>query len=256
MAMLFDSHTHLNSDSFQEDFSEIIERIIEGGIGGVMNVGFDLPSSELAVEQAELFDWCWCSVGCHPSDVDTMDDKKLERLRELSSHPKVKAIGEIGLDYHWDDVPPEIQREWFRKQIRLAKEVGLPVIIHSRDAPEETMNILKEEEAFETGVLMHCFSGSAELGREYIKLGAMISIPGTVTFKNNRKQVQVAEELPLDRLMVETDAPYLTPVPFRGKRNEPSYVRYTAEKVAEIRGLSFEEVAEATNRNARAFFGI
>ncbi len=256
MAGLFDSHTHLNDDAFKEDMEEVIKKIEEVGVEAIMNVGCDLPSSVLAIEQAEAWDWCYCAVGCHPSDVDTMTEEVLEKFRTMAAHPKVRAIGEIGLDYHWDDVPRPVQQEWFRRQIRLAKEVGLPIIIHSRDAHEETMNILKEEKAFETGVLMHCFSGSAELARQYVKLGARVSIPGTVTYKNSKKLVEVVETVSLDHLMIETDAPYLTPVPYRGRRNEPSYVRYTAEKVAEIKGITYEEVVEATNRNARAFFGI
>ena len=209
-----------------------------------------------AVEQAHEYEWCYAAVGCHPHDAKTMDEETLEKFRELSADPKVKAIGEIGLDYYYDLSPRDTQREWFRRQIRLAKEVGLPIIIHDRDAHEECMNILKEEDAFPNGVLMHCYSGSAEMAKEFVKLGAMLSIPGTITFKNNKKQKEVVKSVPLEHLMVETDAPYLTPVPFRGRRNEPAYVKYTAQMVAEVLQKDRQEVIDATNANARRYFGI
>lgn len=256
MAGLFDSHTHINDEWLLEDIDEVVKRIEETGLEYVMNVGCDLPGSILAVEQAHKYDWCYASVGFHPNELDEADDEALLKIKELAADPKVKAIGEMGLDYHYDNPQKDKQREWFRKQIRLAKELNMPIIIHSRDAAEETMDILKEEDAFSTGVLLHCYSGSAEMAKQYVKLGAMLSIPGTITYKNNRKQIEVVETIPLEYLMIETDAPYLTPVPFRGKRNEPSYVKYTAEKIAEILGCDYETVVETTNRNARRFFGI
>ena len=185
-----------------------------------------------------------------------MDEDTLEKFRELAADPKVKAIGEIGLDFYYDNSPRDVQREWFRRQIQLAKEVGLPIIIHDRDAHEECMQIMKEEDAFPNGVLMHCYSGSAEMAKEYVKLGAMLSIPGTITFKNNKKQKEVVKTVPLECLMVETDAPYLTPVPFRGRRNEPAYVKYTAQMVAEVLQMDRQAVIDATNENARRYFGI
>lgn len=166
------------------------------------------------------------------------------------------AIGEIGLDYHYDYSPREIQQKVFIDQIRLAKSMKLPIIIHDREANDDMLGILKDEEAFDTGVVMHCFSGSAELARQYVKLGAYISIAGPLTFKNNRKTIEVVEVVPLDRLFVETDSPFLTPVPFRGKRNEPAYVEHVADKIAEIKGLTYREVVEATKENACRFFGI
>ena len=256
MAGLFDSHTHLNNPDILADIDGVVERLREAGVEYVMNVGYDLESSLKAVEQAHEYEWCYAAVGCHPHDAKTMDEETLEKFRELSADPKVKAIGEIGLDYYYDLSPRETQREWFRRQIRLAKEVGLPIIIHDRDAHEECMTILKEEDAFPNGVLMHCYSGSAEMAKELVKLGAMLSIPGTITFKNNRKQKEVVKSVPLEHLMVETDAPYLTPVPFRGHRNEPAYVRYTAMMVAEVLQMDRQEVIDATNANARRYFGI
>lgn len=256
MAGLFDSHTHLNDEWIMEDLDDIVKRIEETGLEYVMNVGCDLESSLLAVNQAQKYEWCYAAVGCHPHDVKSMDDMTLLMFKNLARKPKVMAIGEIGLDFYYDNSPRDCQREWFRKQIRLAKEIGKPIIIHDRDAHEETMQILKEEEAFSTGVLLHCYSGSAEMAKQYVKLGAMLSIPGTITYKNNKKQREVVETIPLEYLMIETDAPYLTPEPFRGKRNEPSYVKYTAQKVAEIANCDYETVVRVTNENARRFFGI
>lgn len=253
---LFDSHTHLNSEELLEDIDGVTERIRESELRYVMNVGFDLESSRLAVKQARQYEWCYAAVGCHPHDVKGMREEDLEQFRILAEDPKVRAIGEIGLDFYYDNSPRELQRQWFHKQLSFARQLRMPVIIHDRDAHEETMEILKEENAFETGVLLHCYSGSAEMARQYVKLGAMLSIPGTITFKKAKKQIQVVEAVPLSHLLIETDAPYLTPEPFRGRRNEPAYVRYTAQKVADILGISYEQLAEATCENAMRFFGI
>jgi TatD DNase family protein len=180
----------------------------------------------------------------------------LSLIKALAKKKKVMAIGEIGLDYHYDYSPRDVQKKVFIDQIRLAKSLKLPIIIHDREANDDVMRILKEEEAFETGVVLHCFSGSAELARQYVQLGAYISIAGPLTFKNNRKTVEVVEVVPIDRLFVETDSPFLTPVPYRGKRNEPAYVEHVADKIAEIKGLTFKEVANATRENACRFFNI
>ena len=257
--MLFDTHTHLNEESFTaEEREKLIEEVIANTmLTYVMDIGFDVASSKQAVEDAERIDKCYCAVGVHPSDTVGMDESWLEEIRELSKHEKVKAIGEIGLDYHYEDTNPEEQEKWFRAQIRLAKELDLPITIHSRDADQKTMDILKEEKAFDgAGVVLHCFSGSAELAKEYVKLGAMISIAGPVTFKNNKKTIRVVEEIPLEKLMVETDAPYLAPTPHRGERNRPWYVEHTARKIAEIKGIEFEEVARVTLDNGKRFFMI
>ena len=183
----------------------------------------------------------------------------LDQLRLLAREPKIVAIGEIGLDYHWEDNPPrEVQRECFEAQIELAKEIDMPICIHSRDADQETMDILKAHDAFTktAGVLLHCFSGSAELAKQYIKLGAWISIAGPVTYKNNRKTIEVVESVPLERLLIETDSPYLSPEPMRGKPNNPGNVKYTAAKIAAIKNISFDEVADATYKNANLFYRI
>lgn len=254
--MLFDSHAHLNDRKFDNDRDAVIKRAYESGVTMIMNPGADYESSVDAVKLAETYDFMYAAVGIHPHDADTMDDMMLSLIKAMARKEKVKAIGEIGLDYHYDFSPRETQKKWFRQQVKLAIKLNLPVIIHDREANDDVMRILKEEDAFKTGVLMHCFSGSAELARQYIKLGAYISIAGPVTFKNSRKLNEVVEMIPLNRLMIETDSPYLTPVPFRGKRNESMHVRYVAEKIAEIKNITFEEVAQATMENAKKYFGI
>lgn len=254
--MLFDSHAHLDGRRFDKDRDKVIERAKESGISYIMNPGADFESSVKSVELASKYEMIYAAVGVHPHDTKDMDDIMLELIKSLTKKPKVMAIGEIGLDFHYDNSPRDIQEKWFRKQVRLAKDVNLPIIIHDREANNEVMSILKEEKAFNTGVLMHCYSGSAELAKQYIKLGAYISIAGPVTFKNVRKAVEVVQAIPIEYLMIETDSPYLTPHPYRGKRNESSYVKYVAEKIAEIKGISLEEVAERTTENAKKYFGI
>lgn len=254
--MLFDSHAHLDSAKFEGERDAIIERAKAAGLSLIMNPGADYESSVKAVELSEKYDMVYAAVGIHPHDASSMDEMMLSLLKALARKKKVMAIGEIGLDYHYDYSPRDVQQKVFIDQIRLAKSLKLPIIIHDREANDDMLRILKEEEAFDTGVVMHCFSGSAELARQYVKLGAYISIAGPLTFKNNRKTIEVVEVVPLDRLFVETDSPFLTPVPFRGKRNEPAYVEHVADKIAEIKGLTYREVVEATKENACRFFGI
>ena len=254
--MLFDSHAHLDSIKFDGDRDIVIKRAHESGVSLIMNPGADYESSVNAVELSEKYDFIYAAVGVHPHDAKSLDDMMLGLIKAMARKKKVKAIGEIGLDYHYDFSPRDVQKYWFRKQLQLAKELKMPVIIHDREANQDVMDILKEENAFDTGVLLHCFSGSAELARQYIKLGAYLSIAGPVTFKNARKLVEVVETIPLDRLMIETDSPYLTPHPYRGKRNESTYVKYVCEKIAEIKGVSYEEVANQTMENAKKYFNI
>ncbi len=254
--MLFDSHAHMYSVKFDKDRDEVFKRIQEAGVKYILNAGADLETSMKAIDFARRYDMFYASVGCHPHDVKELDDETLLLFKGLAKKPKVCAIGEIGLDYYYDHSPRDVQQYWFRKQIQLAHEVNMPIIIHDRDANEDTFRILREENAFDLGVVMHCFSGSAELAKQYVKLGANISIAGTVTFKNARKVKEVVEAVPIEHLFIETDAPYLTPEPFRGKRNESTNVQYVAEKIAEIKGMSYEEVAEITTENAKKFFHI
>lgn len=248
--MLFDTHVHLNARNFAEDREETIARAREAGVEYMTVVGFDRETIPLAIEIAEQDARIYAAVGWHPVDAIDMTDDDLAWIEELAAHPKVVAIGEMGLDYHWDKSPHDIQKDVFRRQIRLAKKVNLPIIIHNRDATEDVIAILEEEQAGEVGGIMHCYSDSAEYVQRCLDMNFYISLGGPVTFKNATDPKEVAAAVPLDRLLVETDAPYLAPHPNRGKRNEPAYVRLVAEKIAELRGLELSELAEATTENA------
>lgn len=254
--MLFDTHTHLNADQYKEDVEEVIERALNSGVSKMLVVGFDRPTIEKAMELIDHYDFLYASIGWHPVDAIDMKEEDLAWIEKLSRHPKVVAIGEIGLDYHWDKSPKEIQKEVFRKQIQLAKKVNLPIVIHNREATEDIIHILKEEKASEVGGIMHCFSGSVETALQCINMNFYISLGGPVTFKNAKKPKEVAKEVPLNKLLIETDCPYLAPHPYRGKRNEPSYVKLVAEQIAELKGVTFEEVAQQTMENAKKVFGI
>ena len=255
--MLFDSHAHINDEKFDEDREEVIQHLRDSGIDLMVNPGADMESSRSAVELANEVDFIYAAVGVHPHEVEDMTEADIDELREMvKNNDKVVAIGEIGLDYYYDFSPRELQKKWFIRQIELANELGVPFVVHDRDAHGDTFEIIKKYKAPETGCVLHCYSGSLELAQEYIKMGCYISIPGTVTFKNNRKTVEVAEKIPMEWMFIETDSPYLTPVPYRGKRNDPSKVKYVAEKIAEVRGISYEEVCEATKANAKKFFKI
>ncbi len=222
----------------------------------MLNPGADLKSSKKAVEIAEKYPNIYAAVGCHPHDTKYMDDETMNIFRELAKSKKVVAIGEIGLDYYYNNSERDVQKKWFREQIRLAKELDLPYIVHDRDAHEDLLRIMKEEHYDGARGVLHCYSGSVEMAREFIKLGFYISLAGPVTFRKARVPKLVAKEIPFDKLLIETDSPYLTPEPFRGKRNEPMYVRFVAEEIAEIRNVSLDEVAEKTNQNFKTLFNI
>ncbi|RID84499.1 TatD family deoxyribonuclease [Peribacillus asahii] len=254
--MLFDTHVHLNAEQFEEDLTEVIKRAQEAGVANMIVVGFDRPTITKAMELVETYDFLYAAVGWHPVDAIDMTNADLEWIESLAAHPKVVAIGEMGLDYYWDKSPKEIQMEVFRKQIRLARRVKLPIIIHNREATADIITILREEEASLVGGIMHCFSGSVETAKECLEMNFYISLGGPVTFKNAKKPKEVAAEVPLDRLLIETDCPYLAPHPFRGKRNEPAYVKLVAEQIADIKQVSVEEVARITTENAKKLFGI
>ncbi|WP_442597346.1 TatD family hydrolase [Neobacillus sp. D3-1R] len=254
--MLFDTHAHLNAEQYNEDLNEVMERAQEAGVSNIVVVGFDRPTITKAMELAEAHDFIYACVGWHPVDAIDMTDEDLDWIEELAKHPKVVAIGEMGLDYHWDKSPHDIQKEVFRKQIRLAKKVKLPIVIHNREATSDIVDILREENAAEVGGIMHCFSGSVEVAKQCLEMNFYISLGGPVTFKNAKKPKEVALEIPLNKLLIETDCPYLTPHPYRGQRNEPSYVKLVAEQIAEIKGMTLEEIAQATSDNAKRIFGI
>ena len=255
--MLFDSHAHLNDDRFAEDREELIASLKEKQVDLVVNPGADIKSSIHSIELANKYDFIYAAVGVHPHDVSELDDSAIDTLRKLATeNEKVVAIGEIGLDYYYENSPREVQKEWFKKQIELANELKLPIIIHDRDAHGDTFEIIKNTKIPEIGCVIHCYSGNVELAREYVKMGCYISIPGTVTFKNNKKTREVAKEIPLEYLLIETDSPYMAPEPYRGKRNDPSLVAFVADKIAQEKGISYEAVCKATKENAMRLFNI
>ncbi|WP_347861775.1 TatD family hydrolase [Salimicrobium sp. PL1-032A] len=254
--MLFDTHVHLNADQFEEDRDETIQRAREAGVKYMTVVGFDRKTIPKALEIAENDENIYAAVGWHPVDAIDMTEEDLEWIEELADHPKVVAIGEMGLDYHWDKSPKDVQKEVFRKQIALAKRVELPIIIHNREATEDIVELLEQEHAEEVGGIMHCYNGPVELAHKCIDMNFMISLGGPVTFKNAKLPKEVARSVELKHLLVETDSPFLAPHPNRGKRNEPAWVSLVAEQIAELKGLSYEEVSEITTENAKRFFGI
>ena len=251
-----DSHAHLDDERFDEDRDEVIAFLYENDVQIVLNPGSDLNSSKKALALAEKFPFIYAAVGFHPHDSKYMKEEYLDIFKEMAGNKKVIAIGEIGLDYYYDNSDRDVQRKWFREQIRLAKELDLPYIVHNRDAHEDVLRIMKEEHYDGARGILHCYSGSAELSREFIKLGFYISLGGPVTFKNARVPKLVAKEVPFDKLLIETDSPYLTPEPYRGKRNEPKYVKYVAEEIAKIRNVSLDEVAEKTGENFKRLFNL
>jgi len=254
--MLIDTHVHLNADQYDEDLQEVIDRALEEGIDRMFVVGFDTNTIERTMKLIDQYDFIYGIIGWHPVDAIDCTEERLQWIEELSKHPKIIGIGEMGLDYHWDKSPKDIQKEVFRKQIALAKRVQLPIIIHNREATQDCVDILKEENASEVGGIMHSFSGSNEIADEILKMNFYISLGGPVTFKNAKQPKEVAQHVPLDRLLVETDAPYLSPHPYRGKRNEPARVKLVAEQIAELRGISYEEVCKTTTENAERLFKL
>lgn len=253
--MLFDTHAHYDDERFDGDRETLLASMPAKNVGLIVNPGCDVPSSRMAVALAEKFDFVYAAVGIHPENCADFVPEQIDTLRQMAKAPKVVAIGEIGLDYYWAENPPkELQQEVLRRQLRLAEELNLPVIIHDRDAHGDTMAIVREFPRVK-GVF-HCFAGSVEMAHELLKMGWMLSFNGAATFKNAKKAPDVIAAVPLEKLMIETDAPYLTPVPHRGARNDSSYVGLVAEKIAQIKGLTPEEVEQATWENGRRFFGI
>lgn len=253
--MLFDTHAHFDDSQFDKDCDEVLKGLKDRGVSNIVNVGADIKSSEKSVYLAEKYDFVYAAVGVHPSDTANMTYDDIDKLKELAAHPKVRAIGEIGIDYHYEDNPSaKLQEKWFTEQLKLAKELDMPVIIHDRESKGTCLEILKEQK-ISNGVY-HCYSGSAETAKEILKLGMMISFTGVLTFKNARRATEACAAIPLDRLMIETDCPYMAPEPHRGERNFSGYVKHVAEKMAEIKGVSYEEIARITTANAKRFYGI
>lgn len=250
---LFDSHAHLDDDKFNNDFEEVIEKITSSCVEFVVDVGSNLENSKKAVKIAEKIPFCYAAVGVHPCDA-LETDSVIDEIYALAHHEKVVAIGESGLDYYWDDCPKDVQISSFIKHIELANEMDLPIIVHNRDAHGDTLKILKEHRP--KNAIIHCFSGSAEVASELVKLGYYISFSGSLTFKNAKNLPEAARVVPLDKLLVETDSPYLSPEPFRGKRNDPVNVEFTARKLGEILGISYEEISKITYENAKRVYRL
>ncbi|MNZ50388.1 putative deoxyribonuclease YcfH [compost metagenome] len=254
--MLFDTHTHLDAPQFDDDREETIQRAYDQGVTRMINIGFNRETIPTTMKLAESYDFIYAAVGWHPQDAITMKDGDLDWIAELCKHEKVVAIGEIGLDYYWDTSPKDVQHKVFRQQIGLARSLGMPISIHNRDAHEDVVRILREEKAHEVGGVMHSFSGSWEIGKMCLDMGFHLSFGGPITFKNAKQPKEVLIKTPMDRLLIETDSPYLTPHPFRGKRNESAHVKLVAEMAAELKGVDFEEISRITTQNALERFGI
>ncbi len=254
--MFIDTHVHLNADQYEEDLQEVIDRALEAKVETIVVVGFDRKTIEKTMQLVEQYDFVYGVIGWHPVDAIDCRQEDLDWIEELAAHPKIVGIGETGLDYYWDKSPKDVQQALFRKQIHLAQKLNLPIIIHNRDATGDVIQILREENAASVGGVMHCFSGSVETAHECIAMNFMISLGGPVTFKNARMPKEVATEIPVEHLMIETDAPYLAPHPYRGKRNEPAFVPLVAEEIARLKGLTIEEIAQVTTTNAKKFFKI
>lgn len=252
--MFFDTHAHYDSGAFNADRFEILDSMPEGNVGLIVDPGCDLISSKAAIELAERYDFVYAAVGWHPEDMDKLSDEAYAGMEKLAEHPKCVAIGEIGLDYYWDASHKEEQKELFRRQIELALRLDKPVIVHDREAHGDSMEIVLDYP--ELRGVFHCYSGSAEMAQELLKRGWYLGFDGPITYKNARKAVEVLEICPLDRILIETDSPYLTPVPNRGKRNDSRQLEFVAAKIAEVKGISPEEVADITMANGRRLFGI
>ena len=249
---IFDAHAHYDDSWFDEDRDELLSSLQEKGVCGVVNNAVDLKTAAKAIEFAEKYNYFYAAVGYHPENIIGIPDDYLEKIAELTKHPKVAAIGETGLDYHWD-TPKDLQKRVFEEQIKLSLDLKMPLVVHDREAHGDTFDFLRK---YKPNALVHCFSGSVELMREAVKLGCYVSLGGVVTFKNARHSIDVASEIPIDRLLLETDAPYMAPVPFRGKRNDSSKIIFAAEKIATLRGLGVQELLDITAENAKRFYNI
>ena len=253
--MIFDSHAHYDSEQFEKDREEVLSSMQENGIGTIVNCAADWDSVTEVVDLANEYPFVYAAVGLHPDEVGCLDEERFAYLKEQCQKEKVVAVGEIGLDYYWDKESHELQKQWFIRQLALARELDLPVIIHSRDAAADTLEIMQRYAQGLRGVI-HCFSYSKELAREYVKMGFFIGIGGVVTFKNGKKLKEIVEATPLRQILLETDCPYLAPVPYRGKRNSSLYLPYVAQEIASLKGISYEEVVAQTEQNGKRLFRI
>lgn len=254
MSKIIDTHSHYDDEQFNEDRIELLQKLWNSDIECIINVGASMDSSRATYAMVQEQENIYGAIGVHPSETADLTEDDMNWLKEKSKHPKIVAIGEIGLDYYWDEPERDVQKKWFIRQLELAKEVKLPVIIHSRDAAQDTLTIMKEANCQEIGGVIHCFSYGVEMAREYLNRGFYLGIGGVLTFKNAKKLKEVVEYAPMDRLLLETDCPYLAPVPNRGSRNDSTNLVYVARELSAIKNISYEEVLEITNANAKALF--
>lgn len=254
--MIFDTHAHYDSEEFDEDREALLSGLQGQGIGAVVNIGASIQTTKNTLELTRKYPFIYGAAGVHPNETGGLNDELIQWLREAAENPKIVAIGEIGLDYYWDKPDRETQKRWFIRQLDLAREVGLPVVIHSRDAAKDTLDIMKEQRAGNMGGVIHCFSYGVELAREYLTMGFYIGVGGVLTFKNAKKLKEVVEYTPMERLVLETDCPYLAPVPFRGKRNSSLNLPYVVQEISRIKGISEEEVIRITNENGRKMYHL
>ena len=254
--MFFDSHAHYDDERFNEDRDKLLQNLKNEGVSYVINIGSCVETSLKSIELAQRYDFIYASLGIHPHYVEGIKDNDITIIEKEIKNNKVVAIGEIGLDYYYDNSPRDLQKHWFLQQLKLAKRAKLPVIIHDRDAHEDTMEIIKKEDISSIGGVLHCYSGSTEMANELVGMGFYISIPGTVTFKNSKKIKDVVKNIPIEKMLIETDCPYLAPEPHRGKRNYSAYLKYIAEAIAQIKEIPVEEVAQITSDNTKKLFGI
>ena len=252
--MIFESHAHYDDEAFDEDREELLLSLHEHGIGSVINVGASLESCRTTLQLIEKYPFIYGAMGVHPSETDRLDDNSLAWLRQQCSHNKVVAVGEIGLDYHWKEPEIPVQKKWFERQLELAREVRLPVIIHSREAAKDTLDMMQALHAEEMGGVVHCYSYTKEMAREYLNMGFYFGIGGVITFKNAKKLKETVEYIPMEKILLETDSPYLAPEPNRGRRNSSLNLPYVAQEVAKLKGVPYEEVVEITKKNAEKLF--
>ncbi len=254
--MIFETHAHYDDEAFDEDRDELISSMRQNGIEYIVNVGSSLKSTAQSIELAKKYPFIYAAAGVHPSETEELNEENFKRLREQCLEKKVVAVGEIGLDYHWDEPSKDTQKYWFERQLDLAKNIKKPVIIHSRDAAKDTYDIMLSKNAAQIGGIVHCYSYSAELALEFVKMGFYIGIGGVVTFKNGKKMKEVVEAVPLERILLETDSPYLAPEPNRGKRNSSLNLPYIAQKIAEIKGITYDETVNVTFENTRKIYKL
>lgn len=254
--MIFDTHSHYDDEAFDGDREELLAGLPEKGVGKVVTVGADLATSRAALALAKTHEQVYAAIGIHPTETGPVTEEDIEWLRSHSSDEKVVAIGEIGLDYHWKKPDPAVQKKWFERQIALAKEVNLPIIFHSREAAERTMKIIRDTKAYECGGVIHCYSYSREMAEEYVKMGYYIGVGGVVTFNNARKLKETVEALPLESIVLETDCPYLSPEPERGRRNDSTKLTFVVDEIARIKGLERQEVIRVTEDNAKKLYRL